>query len=138
MFDVITGSFFALLVLPFFGTIILAGIISLAGRGASRKVLISASTGIGTAWVWAFVLGIPSFQNTFDSNSMPHIILVGLLLGALIDHLLPELGNKYKTFWLLLNLYLYKLDILSFMAGFIMRPPRKKSSPIYFLILLTL
>ena len=96
MFDVITGSFFALLVLPFFGTIILAGIIGLAGRGASRKVLISASTGIGTAWVCAFVLGIPSFQNTFDSNSMPHIILVGLLLGALIDHLLPELGNKYK------------------------------------------
>ena len=87
MFDVITGSFFALLVLPFFGTIILAGIIGLAGRGASRKVLISASTGIGTAWVCAFVLGIPSFQNSFDSYSMPHIILVGLLLGALIDHL---------------------------------------------------
>ena len=96
MFDVITGSFFALFVLPFFGTIVLAGIIGLAGRGASRKVLISASTGIGTAWVCAFVLGIPNFQITFDSNSIPHVILVGLLLGALIDHLLPQLGNKYK------------------------------------------
>jgi len=96
MFDIITGSFFALFVLPFFGTIILAGIIGLSGRGASRKILISASTGIGTAWVCAFVLGIPTFQITFDSSSMPHIILVGLLLGALIDHLLPQLGNKYE------------------------------------------
>ena len=68
----------------------------MAGRGSSKKVLISASTGIGTAWVCAFVLGVPSLQNTFENSSMPHIILTGLLLGALIDHLLPELGNKTK------------------------------------------
>ena len=116
MFDVITGSVFALFVLPFFGTIILAGIIGWAGRGASRKVLISASTGIGTAWVCAFVLGIPNFQITFDSNSMPHIILVGLLLGALIDHLLPQLGNKYEIIRCSLDL-IFAAAVITWIRG---------------------
>ena len=116
MFDVITGSFFALFVLPFFGTIILAGIIGLAGRGGSRKVLISASTGIGTAWVCAFVLGIPTFQITFDSSSMPHIILVGLLLGALIDHLLPQLGNKYKIICWSLD-FIFAAAVITWIRG---------------------
>ena len=116
MFDVITGSFFALFFLPFFGTIILAGIIGLAGRGGSRKVLISASTGIGTAWVFAFVLGIPNFQITFDSSSMPHIILIGLLLGALIDHLLPQLGNKYKIICWSLD-FIFAAAVITWIRG---------------------
>ena len=116
MSDVITSSFFALFVLPFFGTIILAGIIALAGRGASRKVLISASTGIGTAWVCAFVLGNPNFQITFDSNSIPHIILVGLLLGALIDHLFPRLGNKYEIICWSLDL-IFAAAVITWIRG---------------------
>ena len=97
MIDMHVDPLLALFLYPFLGTGIIAGIISLVGRGPSKTVLISAATGIGTAWVCAFVLGIPSFALTFDSSSIAHIVLAGLFLGALLDHFLPKFYSEHRV-----------------------------------------
>ena len=94
MFTSTLSPIFALFLLPFVGTAVLAGIILLVSRVPSGTKLSSAATGIGTAWVCAVVLGIPDFPPKFGGNSMPYVILAGLLVGALLDHLLPKFSYK--------------------------------------------
>ena len=96
MINIDVDPLLALFLYPFLGTSILAAVINLVGREASHKILISASTGIGTVWVCAFVLGIPSFSLAFESSSIAHVLLAGLFIGTLLDHFLPQIGISDK------------------------------------------
>jgi len=96
MSNFISNPIFTLFLLPLIGTIFLAGITSLDSRSTSGAKLLSAATGVGTAWVCAFVLGIPDFPPAFNISSMPYIILAGLLTGALLDQILPEFGDRRR------------------------------------------
>ncbi len=92
----ISGSFIALCILPFVATVIIAAAIRFCGGGLTNDRLVSASAGVCIVWVTVLVLGMPGFPPPRGGDALPVILLVGLVLGSLLDQFLPVLRDQAR------------------------------------------
>jgi hypothetical protein len=70
---------------PFFGTIVLTGLIYLIGRQGSGKFLANASVGISFAWFCSFIIGTPDFPPEFNNSGIISAAICLLTIGTILD-----------------------------------------------------
>jgi len=92
------------LVLSFFGTAALTGLIFIIGRKKSGLFLASSSVGVGFIWFSAFILGTPDFPPEYNSTAILSASASLLVIGILIDYLLVERKKIYRPLVILINL----------------------------------
>ena len=96
MFEFMGEIWFRLFAVPFIGTLVIAVAIKFTGRGESGDRLAAISSGIAFAWVSALVLGIPDFPPARDGSAIGYVIVIGLLLGALLDYYVPKFRGSSR------------------------------------------
>ena len=99
----ISDPFIAFCILPLVATIIIAAAIRFCGGGLTDNRLISASAGVCIVWVTVLVLGMPEFPSPPGGHALPVILLVGLVLGSLLDQFLPVLRNRARLWRIVLD-----------------------------------
>ena len=100
----ISDPFIAFCILPLVATIIIAAAIRFCGGGGlTDNRLISASAGVCIVWVTVLVLGMPEFPSPPGGHALPVILLVGLVLGSLLDQFLPVLRNRARLWRIVLD-----------------------------------
>jgi hypothetical protein len=73
------------LVLSFFGTLALIGLVCFVGRKNSGSFMASASVGITYAWFCGFILGTPDFPPEFNNTAILSATACLLVIGAILD-----------------------------------------------------
>jgi hypothetical protein len=76
------------LILSFFGTLALTGLVCLVGRKNSGFFMASASVGIIYAWFCGFILGTPDFPPEFNNTAILSATACLLVIGAILDFIL--------------------------------------------------
>ena len=99
----ISDPFIAFCILPLVATIIIAAAIRFCGGHPTDNRLISASAGVCIVWVTVLVLGMPEFPSPPGGHALPVILLVGLVLGSLLDQFLPVLRNRARLWRIVLD-----------------------------------
>jgi hypothetical protein len=74
------------LVLSFFGTLALTGLVCLVGRKKSGFFMANASVGITYAWFCGFILGTPDFPPEFNNTAISSATACLLVIGAVLDY----------------------------------------------------
>ena len=100
MVDLLNNPIILLFVLPFFGTILMTGLIWLLGRNDSGIALANASVGAAFAWISALVLGTPAFPPAFNSSAILSATVALLIIGILLDLFLTaetKFGRSIET-----------------------------------------
>ena len=92
----ISGSLIAFCILPLVATLIIAAAIRFCGGRLNDDRLVSASAGVCIVWVTVLVLGMPVFPPLPGGRALPVILLVGLVLGSLLDQFLPVLRDRAR------------------------------------------
>jgi hypothetical protein len=97
MFSFFSMSTLYILIPPFFGTVILTGLIYITERKGSGGILANASVGISFAWFCAFIIGTPDFPPQFNSSGILSAIVSLIIIGAILDFCLHK-NIKFQRF----------------------------------------
>ena len=73
------------LILSFFGTILLTVLVCLVGRKKSGIFMANSSIGVTFAWFCAFILGTPDFLPEYNNTAILSATASLLVIGAILD-----------------------------------------------------
>ena len=73
------------LVISFFGTLALTGLVYLVGNKKSGFFMANASVGVSFAWFCAFILGTPDFPPEFNNTAILSVTTCLLVIGVTLD-----------------------------------------------------
>ena len=93
----LSGTLFTIFLLPLVATAAVAAAIRYFDWQRTDGRLVSAAGGIGTVWISAHIIGMPGFPPPQGGISLTTILLIGLILGSLLDQFLPTSRSRSRN-----------------------------------------